>query len=118
MDWIIDYCLQKKGSALDFPFGPETPVLKVSGKMLAFVFRHGSGHTGVNLKCDPVIAANLREQHDCVLPGYHMNKQHWNTVLLDGGLPEEDVFAMIDHSYGQVVNKLPLIQKQALADRL
>ncbi|WP_262988459.1 MmcQ/YjbR family DNA-binding protein, partial [Enterococcus faecium] len=76
MNNIIEYCLTKKGAVKDFPFGPDILVIKVAGKMFALIFE--SRHT-INLKCDPVIAENLREQHENVQPGYHMNKKHWNT---------------------------------------
>jgi len=75
--------------------------------MFALIFDGKAKQPYINLKCDPIIAGNLREQHESVGPGYHMNKKHWNTIILDGSLPEEDLFAMIDHSYDMVVKKLP-----------
>lgn len=105
-DRIVDYCLKKKGAIQTCPFGPDPLVVKVAGKMFALVFDHGD-HVIVNLKCDPIIAENLREQHEAVQPGYHMNKTHWNSVHLDGSLSETDIFDMIDHSYDLVVQKLP-----------
>ncbi|MEK4358216.1 MmcQ/YjbR family DNA-binding protein [Paenibacillus sp. FSL M7-1455] len=105
-DRIVDYCLKKKGAIQTYPFGPDPLVIKVAGKMFALVFDHGD-HVIVNLKCDPIIAENLREQHEAVQPGYHMNKTHWNSVHLDGSLSETDIFDMIDHSYDLVVQKLP-----------
>ncbi|MNW61346.1 hypothetical protein D3C74_393960 [compost metagenome] len=75
--------------------------------MFALIFENIANQMIINLKCDPVIAANLREQYDHVRPGYHMNKKHWNSVTLDGSVPEQDIFYMIDHSYDLVVKKLP-----------
>ncbi|MBW4080633.1 MmcQ/YjbR family DNA-binding protein [Paenibacillus sp. S150] len=104
---IIEYCLKKKGAAKEYPFGPEAMAVKIAGKMFALIFEDSANSFRINLKCDPVIAENLREQLKAVRPGYHMNKKHWNTVTVDGSLPESDVFDMIDHSYDMVVKKLP-----------
>ena len=107
VDSIIDYCLAKKGAVKDFPFGPETAVIKVADKMFALLFEGNGENSRLNLKCDPIIAENLREQHEAVKPGYHMSKKHWNTVMLDDSLSNEDIYAMIDHSYDLIVKKLP-----------
>ncbi|WP_371916083.1 MmcQ/YjbR family DNA-binding protein [Paenibacillus sp. P32E] len=104
---IIEYCLQKKGATQEYPFGPEPLVIKIQDKMFALIFENIEKHTIINLKCDPVIADNLREQYENVRPGYHMNKKHWNSITLDGSVPEPDLFAMIDHSYLLVVKTLP-----------
>lgn len=104
---LIEYCLNKNGAFLDYPFGPDPMVFKVAGKMFAFIFEKDENVVCINLKCDPAVAENLREQHEAVRPGYHMNKEHWNTVMIDGSLEESDVFDMIDHSYDLVVKKLP-----------
>ncbi|MCR8632090.1 MmcQ/YjbR family DNA-binding protein [Paenibacillus radicis (ex Xue et al. 2023)] len=109
---IIEYCLKKKGATKDYPFGPDPLVLKISGKMFALFFEN-KGY--LNLKCDPVIAENLREQHETVRPAYHMNKQHWNTITIDGSLPVSDVFAMIDHSYDLVVKNLPKSLRESIS---
>lgn len=103
---FIEYCLNKKGAIQDYPLGPEQDPLtiKTAGKIFA-LFYEDKGY--LILKCDPVIGENLREQHEDVRPGYHMNKQHWNTIILEGSLPESDIFAMIDHSYELVVKSLP-----------
>ncbi|XEC95988.1 MmcQ/YjbR family DNA-binding protein [Paenibacillus tarimensis] len=103
---IIEYCLKKNGATKDYPFGPDPLVIKIAGRMFALIFDKGD-YFHLNLKCDPVIAENLREQHETVRPGYHMNKKHWNTITINGSLPESDVFAMIDHSYDMVVKNLP-----------
>ena len=77
-----NYCISKKGVTEEFPFDNETLVFKVSGKMFALaVISH---FNSINLKCDPEEAIDLRERYEAVLPGYHMNKQHWNTILIDG----------------------------------
>ncbi|MDD5094725.1 MAG: MmcQ/YjbR family DNA-binding protein [Dehalococcoidia bacterium] len=102
---IRTYCLQKKGSAEDLPFGDEVLAIKVAGKMFALI-KIREGTTTVNLKCDPALALELRRKYPSVKPGYHMNKQHWNTVEIDGTVPEEEVFKMIDHSYDLVVRGL------------
>ena len=100
------YLLSKPGASGDFPFDPVTLVAKVGDKMFALV---GIDATPlrVNLKCRPEQAEVLRELYPAVLPGYHMNKRHWNTVVLDGSLPDEDVLGMIDDSYELVCQGLP-----------
>ncbi|HBU82108.1 MmcQ/YjbR family DNA-binding protein [Paenibacillus sp. 11B] len=103
---IIDYCLKKKGAIKDYPFGADTVVIKIGGKMFALIFEGKADNVRLNLKCDPIIAENLREQHESVQPGYHMNKKHWNTIILDGSLSEQDIYVMIDHSYDMVVKTL------------
>ncbi|WP_438448722.1 MmcQ/YjbR family DNA-binding protein [Gorillibacterium sp. sgz5001074] len=110
---LTAYCLTKRGAADDYPFGPHPLVMKVGGKMFALIA--GSGEDlQISLKCDPFIAENLREQHDCVRPGYHLNKKHWNTVTVDGSMPEEELQAMIDHSYDLVVRSLPKAKRLEL----
>ncbi|MFP4976760.1 MmcQ/YjbR family DNA-binding protein [Paenibacillus sp. CN-4] len=116
VDKVIHYCLGKKGAALDYPFDRDIPVVKVAGKIFALIFIQNKEHSFVNLKCDPLIAANLREQNKNIRPGYHMNKQHWNTVQLDGSVPEDDLTDMIDHSYEMVVKKLPKHAREALEE--
>lgn len=112
---ILAYSLQKKGALEDYPFGPSPLVIKVGGKIFAF-FMKGEKALHISLKCDPVIAANLREQHEAVRPGYHLNKKHWNTVVLDGSLPQSDIQAMVDHSYDLVVRSLPKAVRLALTE--
>ncbi len=113
---IVEYCLRKKGATREYPFGPEPLVIKVKGKMFALIFENLEKHTIINLKCDPVIADNLREQHENVRPGYHMNKKHWNSITLDGSVPEPDLLAMIDHSYLLVVKTLSKSLQQSILD--
>ncbi len=100
------YLLAKSGAKEDFPFDTTTLVLKVAGKMFALL-GIDDDPLRINLKCDPGKAEILREQYPAVRPGYHMNKRHWNTVVLDGSLPEEEIRVMIDESYTLVVQGLP-----------
>ncbi len=99
------YCLAKKGVTEEFPFDNETLVFKVAGKM--FALTNVSTFASINLKCDPEKAVELRDQYPAVLPGYHMNKKHWNTILLDGSIPSKLLQNWIDESYIRVVNALP-----------
>ena len=100
-----NYCLQKKFVTEEFPFGEETLVFKVSGKM--FALTNIEDFERVNLKCDPHKAIELRERYEEILPGYHMNKKHWNTVQMNGSLPLKLIKEMIDDSYDLVVQSLP-----------
>lgn len=116
---LTAYCLSKKGAVQEYPFGPDTLVMKVGGKIFALISVPGNeSAVQISLKCDPVIAANLREQHKCVQPGYHLNKQHWNTVTADGSLPMGDLQAMIDHSYDLVLNGLTKAAREAVLMRI
>lgn len=100
-----DYCLAKKGVTEELPFGPDALVFKVMGKMFALSALDRLPPQ-VNLKCDPDRAILLREEHDgAIIPGYHMNKVHWNTVMLNE-VPPQLITEMIDHSYELVVSKL------------
>lgn len=90
----------------DFPFGPEVAVMKVGDRMFATLGTH-DGQWRVNLKCEPQQALMLRDIFEAVHPGYHMNKQHWNTVFLDGSIPRSELERMMEHSYDLVVAKLP-----------
>lgn len=109
-----DYCLSKKASSEDFPFGPETLVLKVGGKIFA-ITGLDSDHFTVNLKCDPDKAVELREQYPEIQPGWHMNKKHWNTVDFEGGLDGRTLRELIDHSYELVLNSLKKSEREAIA---
>ena len=103
---IRAYCLTKKAVEEGFPFGDTTLVIKVGGKI--FVLINLDGDPSMNLKCDPDRAIDLREANPAIIPGYHMNKKHWNTVVLDGSLPKRLILEMIDHSYELVFQSLPL----------
>lgn len=107
---LRSYLLSKPEAIEDFPFDATTLVLKVGGKMFA-ALGINDDPLRVNLKCDPQKAEILREQYPAVLPGYHMNKRHWNTLVLDGSLPKAEVRAMIDESYELVVKGLPKAQR-------
>jgi predicted DNA-binding protein (MmcQ/YjbR family) len=100
---LREYCISKKGADESFPFGDDTLVFKVKGKIFALV--NLEGDLTINLKCDPALAIELREEFPCVIPGYHMNKKHWNTILVDGTVPDRQIFAWIDHSYDLVKGK-------------
>jgi predicted DNA-binding protein (MmcQ/YjbR family) len=97
---LREYCLSKSNVTESFPFGEETLVFKVKGKI--FALANLDSDLSVNLKCDPSFALELREKYSAVNPGYHMNKKHWNTVLLDGSIPDKELFLWIDHSYDLV----------------
>jgi predicted DNA-binding protein (MmcQ/YjbR family) len=107
-----EYCLKKKGVTESFPFGENTLVFKVMGKMFALTGLNGD--FSINLKCEPEKAIELREHYSSVLPGYHMNKKHWNTVLIDGTIDDELIRDWIDHSYQLVIESLSLKLKSAL----
>jgi len=100
------YLLGKPEAECDFPFGPDVEVYKVKEKMFA-TLGYEDGLARINLKCEPGEALILRDMFDSVQPGYHMNKKHWNTVLLDGSVPSKEVERQIDKSYALVVKKLP-----------
>jgi predicted DNA-binding protein (MmcQ/YjbR family) len=111
-----DYLLSKPEAVCDYPFGPDVEVLKVSEKMFATLAMN-EGVLNMNLKCDPHEAVILRDIFPAVLPGYHMNKRHWNTVILDGSIPTGEIERMIDNSYELVVKGLKKVQRQALEIR-
>ncbi|NJM37764.1 MAG: MmcQ/YjbR family DNA-binding protein [Akkermansiaceae bacterium] len=102
----IDYFLSKPGAEESTPFGPDVLVYKVSGKMFAAA-APDDFPARINLKCDPEKALDLRDEYESILPGYHMNKRHWNTLILDGSLPTKLVKELIDHSYELVIASLP-----------
>jgi predicted DNA-binding protein (MmcQ/YjbR family) len=110
---LRDHCLSFTGAEETFPFGPETSVFKVAGKMFA-LSQLAAGSLRVSLKCEPALAEALRETHPAVIPGYHLNKRHWNTVILDGSLPDETIRDMIEDSYDIVASKLPRADRRAL----
>jgi predicted DNA-binding protein (MmcQ/YjbR family) len=97
------HCIEKKGVTESFPFGDDTLVFKAGGKIFALV--NLDGDLSINLKCDPAFAIELRERHSSVTPGYHMNKKHWNTVFINGTVPDKEIFSWIDHSYDLITGK-------------
>lgn len=101
---LREYCLSKKTVTEAFPFDDETLVFKVMDKM--FLLTNINKELSMNLKCEPENAIELREMYPSVLPGYHMNKKHWNTVLIDGSVSDKQLQEWIDHSYDEVVRKM------------
>ena len=113
IDEFREYCLGLKGVDESFPFGPDSLVFKVMGKMFA-VTDITKDEFEVNLKCDPDRAIRLRESYTEIRPGYHMNKKHWNTISFLGNLSDDFLIELIDHSYHLVVAKLPRKDKDVL----
>jgi predicted DNA-binding protein (MmcQ/YjbR family) len=112
-DQVLEYCTKMTGAIEDDPFWDEVAVFKVGGKMFALVML--SGEPGrLNLKCDPEWALELRARHAAVIPGYHANKRHWNTVELDGTVPDAQLREMIDHSYELIVSQLTRAERARL----
>lgn len=103
---LRSYLMEKSGAVEDFPFDTVTLVIKVSGKMFALIGINDDP-LRLNLKCDPAKAEFLREHYPAILPGYHMNKRHWNTVILNGSIPDAEILSLIDDSYALVVQGLP-----------
>ncbi len=108
------YLLSQQQAKKQYPFGSEVTVFKVNNKMFATLSLGKMGKGGeknhldwwMNLKCDPDEAFALRDIFDSVLPGYHMNKRHWNTIILDNSIPENEIKRMIDNSYSLVVSQM------------
>ena len=111
-----DYLLGLPEAREGFPFGPDVAVMKIGDKMFATLALH-EGSPRSNLKCDPDEALMLRDIFTGVIPGYHMNKRHWNTLLLDGSVPRGETERMIDSSYTLVVRGLKRAERQALEIR-
>ncbi|MCB9454764.1 MAG: MmcQ/YjbR family DNA-binding protein [Anaerolineaceae bacterium] len=99
-------CLSRQGAYEDFPFGPEAAVYKVGGKMFALI-PVVADPPSISLKCDPAWAEILRQTYPAVTPGYHFNKKHWNTILADASIPDDEIEEMVVHSYGLVLKSLP-----------
>jgi len=112
---LIDCCLSYPGAWIDYPFGPVPAVVKVGRKMFAII-SHETEAISIALKCDPDMAARLRNEYPSVKPGYHLNKQHWNTVSIDGTIPSGLWQLMIAMSYDLVVKTMTKAEKQALSD--
>lgn len=113
LDKLKAHLEQYTGTTAGFPFGPGALVFKVLGKMYAII---GIDHTPlqISLKCDPEKAQILRKVYSTVLPGYHLNKEHWNTVILDGSVPETELKDMIRHSWLLVAGKLKKSERESL----
>jgi predicted DNA-binding protein (MmcQ/YjbR family) len=99
---VEDYLLSLPNAVLDYPFGEGVAVYKAGDKMFALI-TEDKVPVQLSLKCDPLLAETLREKYETVLPGYHLNKKHWNTLVLTGQLPWEEVQALIRHSYDLVI---------------
>src|SRR5438045_2549889 len=110
---VLAHCLRKKAATEGTPFVPDNIVFKVKVKMFVLLALM-EVPARVNLKCDPDLALELRDRYEQVTPGYHMNKKHWNTVELSGGIPESEMRKMIDHSYDLVVQSLPKAKRAKL----
>lgn len=108
LETFYEYCLSKKGVSEHFPFDEDTLVFKVGGKMFALssLSQWENNDQSVNLKCDPDWAQELRAEYDEIKPGYHMSKVHWNTIALNGNLPDKFIKELIDHSYELVFKSL------------
>jgi predicted DNA-binding protein (MmcQ/YjbR family) len=104
IELIRKYCLKKKFATEELPFNEDSPVYKVMGKI--FLIASLDPPISINIKCDPEKAVELRERYDCVRPGYHMNKMHWNTVDVDNSVPDKLIYEWIDQSFNLVVKKL------------
>lgn len=112
---LREYCLSKKGAAECFPFDNHTLVFKVGNKMFALT-NINSEPLRVNLKCDPLLAEALRQEYDTILPGYHMHKKYWNTVIIDGSIPDEKLLWMIDMSYDLILKNLPKLVRKMIEE--
>ena len=109
LEQLTDFCMDFPGTNQDFPFDTKTMVFKVSGKMFTLinVEQWMQGIERINVKCTPTYALQLREEYESIVPGYHMNKKHWNTLILhEGELSKELVFQLIDGSYNLVIQGL------------
>lgn len=104
IETVRDYCLGKPDAEETLPFGPDTLVYKVNNKIFLLMSMN-SDPLSFNVKCDPDKALELREEFDCVRPGFHMNKKHWNTVIVDGSVSFKQLKEWIDHSYTLVAGK-------------
>jgi predicted DNA-binding protein (MmcQ/YjbR family) len=107
------HCLSFPGSVETFPFGEQTSVFKVAGKMFA-LSRLTADPLKLSLKCDPLLAERLRGAHPAITPGYHLNKRHWNTVTIDDSIPDQMLKDTIEDSYDLVVSQLPAARRRAL----
>jgi len=107
---LRNYCISLKGVTEGFPFDEVTLVFKVGGKM--FALTNLDGEPRVNLKCDPEKSIELRDRYSSIVPGYHMNKLHWNTIHMDGSLPENLLVELINLSYELILSSLPKAKRE------
>lgn len=110
---IDQYCLAKMAVSASYPFDETARAYKVMNKIFVII-SETNDPLHMNLKCDPSDAKALRAQHAAILPGFHMNKKHWNTLVLDGSIPDRLVFELIDHSHDLVVSGLSMADKKKL----
>jgi predicted DNA-binding protein (MmcQ/YjbR family) len=110
---LREWCLARSGATEEFPFGEGVSVFKVAGKMFA-LGRLSSRPLKVSVKCEPELASQLRISYPAIEPGYHLNKRHWNTIVLDGSLPDQLVVDMLEDSYDLVVAGLPRAAQKGL----
>ena len=101
---VEEYILSMPGAVLDYPFGEGVAVYKVADKMFALI-AEGKEPVSVSLKADPELSKVLREKYETIMPGYHLNKKHWNTIVLTGQVPWEELQALIHHSYQLVTEE-------------
>lgn len=115
MDYVVtkQYLLSKPEAREDYPFGPDFSVFKIRNKMFATLSENNQ-QASMNLKCDPDEALALRDIFESIIPGYHMNKKHWNTVILDNSVPPGEIERMIDNSYSLVVRSLKKAERASL----
>ena len=107
---IKEYCISKPGALEDYPYGPEQTVFQIASKMFALIsMKNNKAH--ILLKCDPFVSETLQQQYPAVKPGYYLNESNWSIVTLDGTVPDNEVFWMIDHSYELVTKSLSKIEK-------
>lgn len=116
LEALAQYLMQKPEACCDMPFGEGAWVFKLEGKMFALLYQR-NGDDCVNVKCDPQQAMELRDVFASVSAGYHMNKRHWNTVVLGGDVPLGELERMCDHSYGLIFKGLTKAQQRALTTR-
>lgn len=114
LEEISEFASGLAGVVEEQPFGPAVDVLKVGGKIFAILSPESSPES-ISLKCEPELALELRHQYAAVIPGYHLNKRHWNTVRLDSTVPDDVILRMVVHSYERVVAGLPRTVREALA---
>ena len=109
---LAAYCLSKPGVTKEFPFGLDVEVYKVLGKMFALISTDDP--LRISLKCEPTLAEILRDNYNAVTAGYHLNKHHWNTVAVDGEVPDDELLSWVDDSYALVAAKLKKSERERL----
>jgi predicted DNA-binding protein (MmcQ/YjbR family) len=110
---LREWCLQQTGASEEFPFGPEPSVFKVGGKIFALSSLERTP-LSVSVKCEPELAVALRDSYPAIRPGWHLNKRHWNTIRIDGSLPDQLIRDLIEDSYDLVVSALPKYKRDEL----